>query len=226
MLDQSLKILPSLLAADFAHLEKELASVKTGDILHFDVMDGHFVPNLSFGLDMLRTVKRLTQLPIDVHLMISNPDEMIERYIEAGADYVTFHIEATNHAHRLIQTIKARGVKAGIAINPGTSLTLLDACIQDVDMVLLMSVNPGFGGQSFIEHSYKRLRRLRRMCDEHGVQPHISVDGGVTLTNASALVAAGADMLVAGSFIFASDDRQTTIQQLRDQATLGLVKKG
>ena len=191
MMNDEIRVAPSVLSADFRRLADELADVSTADLLHYDVMDGHFVPNLSFGIDLLRTVKSATELPVDVHLMITNPDEMVERYLDAGADVVSFHYEATSHAHRLVSLIKDRGAKASVAINPATPVCLLEPILCDLDMVLVMTVNPGFGGQRFIESSLRKLRRLRRMCDEQGVNPAIEVDGGITARNAAEVAAAG-----------------------------------
>ena len=185
-----IKIAPSVLSADFTRLGQEVADVSTADMIHYDVMDGHFVPNISFGFDVLRAVKASTDLPVDVHLMVTNPDEMVEKFLDAGADYVSFHYEATAHANRLVQLIHDRGAKASIAINPATPVCLLDPIIDDLDMVLVMTVNPGFGGQSFIESSVRKLRRLRRMCDEHGVNPRIEVDGGIDAGNIAAVACA------------------------------------
>ena len=158
-----IKIAPSVLSADFAHLAQDLDSISTCDYIHYDVMDGHFVPNLTFGLDILKAVKRTSDIPVDVHLMITNPDEMVPLYLEAGADVVTFHMEATSHANRLAALIRDAGAKASVAINPGTSVSTLDAVLDDVDMVLLMTVNPGFGGQKFIPGSLRKLEQLSRM---------------------------------------------------------------
>ena len=207
MMNDEIRVAPSVLSADFRCLADELADVSTADLLHYDVMDGHFVPNLSFGIDLLRTVKSSTELPVDVHLMITNPDEMVERYLDACADVVSFHYEATSHAHRLVSLIKDRGAKASVAINPATPVCMLEPILCDLDMVLVMTVNPGFGGQRFIESSLRKLRRLRRMCDEQGVNPAIEVDGGITARNAAEVVAAGANVLVAGSSVFGAAAR-------------------
>lgn len=217
-------IAPSLLAADCLRLGEELDEVKTADLVHLDVMDGHFVPNLTFGLDTLRAVKSATSLPVDVHLMISNPDEMVEKYLDAGADIVSFHYEATAHAHRLVSLIHDRGAKASIALNPATPVCLLEPIIDELDMVLIMTVNPGFGGQSFIESSTRKLRRLRRLCDEHGVNPHVEVDGGIHARNAQEVAAAGANVLVAGSSVFGAADRAAAIRAIRDAAEAGRRK--
>jgi len=216
-----LYVAPSILSADFMHLGDELASVSSADYVHFDVMDGHFVPNLSFGPGILRQLKRSTCLPCDVHLMVDNPEEVATAYLNAGADVLGFHWEAQTHAHRLVSQIHDAGAKACVALNPATSPLALDAIIEDLDMVLVMSVNPGFGGQRFIESSYKKIRRLKRLCAEHGVNPRIEVDGGISTMNAHEVVAAGADTLVAGSAIFGAKDRPAAIGQLRKAGMRG-----
>lgn len=225
MMNDEIRVAPSVLSADFRRLADELADVSTADLLHYDVMDGHFVPNLSFGIDLLRTVKSATELPVDVHLMITNPDEMVERYLDAGADVVSFHYEATSHAHRLVSLIKDRGAKASVAINPATPVCMLEPVLCDLDMVLVMTVNPGFGGQRFIESSLRKLRRLRRMCDEQGVNPAIEVDGGITARNAAEVVAAGANVLVAGSSVFGAADRAAAIAAIRTSGTSGTSRR-
>ena len=223
MMNDEIRVAPSVLSADFRRLADELADVSTADLLHYDVMDGHFVPNLSFGIDLLRTVKSATELPVDVHLMITNPDEMVERYLDAGV--VSFHYEATSHAHRLVSLIKDRGAKASVAINPATPVCMLEPILCDLDMVLVMTVNPGFGGQRFIESSLRKLRRLRRMCDEQGVNPAIEVDGGITARNAAEVVAAGANVLVAGSSVFGAADRAAAIAAIRTSGTSGTSRR-
>lgn len=225
MMNDEIRVAPSVLSADFRRLADELADVSTADLLHYDVMDGHFVPNLSFGIDLLRTVKSATELPVDVHLMISNPDEMVERYLDAGADVVSFHYEATSHAHRLVSLIKDRGAKASVAINPATPVCLLEPILCELDMVLVMTVNPGFGGQRFIESSLRKLRRLRRMCDEQGVSPAIEVDGGITARNAAEVTASGANVLVAGSSVFGAADRAAAIAAIRTSGTSGTSRR-
>ena len=225
MMNDEIRVAPSVLSADFRRLADELADVSTADLLHYDVMDGHFVPNLSFGIDLLRTVKSATELPVDVHLMITNPDEMVERYLDAGAVVVSFHYEATSHAHRLVSLIKDRGAKASVAINPATPVCMLEPILCDLDMVLVMTVNPGFGGQRFIESSLRKLRRLRRMCDEQGVNPAIEVDGGITARNAAEVVAAGANVLVAGSSVFGAADRAAAIAAIRTSGTSGTSRR-
>lgn len=220
-----IKIAPSVLSADFTKLAEDLADVETADCVHYDVMDGHFVPNISFGLDILKATKRATSLPVDVHLMITNPDELVGAFIEAGADNVTFHMEATSHANRLIQEIHAAGRKASVAINPATPVGALEEVIEDVDMVLVMTVNPGFGGQKFIESSPAKIRRLRSLCDQRGVDPLIEVDGGIKASTAPLVAAAGADVLVAGSAVFGQADRAGAIKAIRDAAFEATLKK-
>lgn len=221
---EDIKIAPSVLSADFARLGAELADVATADYVHYDVMDGHFVPNLSFGLDILRAVKASTDLPVDVHLMITNPDEMVEKYLDAGADLVSFHYEATAHANRLVSLIKDRGAKASIALNPATPVSVLESILDDLDMVLVMTVNPGFGGQKFIESSVRKLRQLRRMCDEHGVSPLVEVDGGISAKTVAKVTAAGANVLVAGSAVFGAADRGAAIADIRRAGLAGVSK--
>lgn len=219
-----IKIAPSILSADFSRLGSELADIASADLVHFDVMDGHFVPNLTFGLDVLRAVKAATSLPVDAHLMISNPDEMVEKYLDAGADIVSFHYEATAHAHRLVSLIHERGAVASVALNPATPVYALEPIMDDLDMVLVMTVNPGFAGQRFIESSTRKLRRLRRMCDEHGVNPMIEVDGGLSAQNASEVTRAGANVIVAGSAVFGAADRAASIADIRRSALVGASK--
>lgn len=221
---EEIRIAPSVLSADFARLGEELADIATADYVHYDVMDGHFVPNLSFGLDILRTVKASTDLPVDIHLMITNPDEMVEKYLDAGADLVSFHYEATAHANRLVSLIKDRGAKASIALNPATPVSMLEPILDDLDMVLVMTVNPGFGGQKFIESSVRKLRQLRSMCDEHGVSPLVEVDGGISAKTVAKVTAAGANVLVAGSAVFGAADRGAAIADIRRAGLAGVTK--
>ena len=212
-------ISPSILASDFANLGCNCKKVvDTGDVdwLHLDVMDGHFVPNLSFGLPLIRQIKSISQLPLDVHLMINNPDTFIEAYLDAGADLLTFHLEATAHPHRLIQQIHARGAKAGISINPGTDIGLLTPLLKEVDLILLMTVNPGFGGQSFLPFCLTKIRDLSNLvAQQKNKLPHISVDGGIDAKTAPLVRQAGANVLVAGSFIYGASDRHAAIFSLR-----------
>ncbi len=221
---EEIRVAPSVLSADFTRLGEELESVGTADLIHYDVMDGHFVPNLTFGPDVLRAVKAATGLPVDVHLMISNPDEMVGSYLDAGADMLSFHYEATAHAHRLVSLVRERGARASLALNPATPVSALEPILDDLDMVLLMTVNPGFGGQSFIESSLRKIRQLRRMCDEHGVNPLVEVDGGISAKTAARVTAAGANVLVAGSAVFGADDRACAIAEIRRAAQAGVPK--
>lgn len=224
-MQSQIKIAPSVLSADFTKLGEDLADISTADYVHYDVMDGHFVPNVSFGLDILKATKRVTDLPVDVHLMISNPDEMLPAFLDAGADMVTFHMEATAHANRLIQLIHAAGRKAAVAICPATPVCMLEDVIEDVDMVLAMTVNPGFGGQKFIDSSPAKLRRIRKLCEERGVSPLIEVDGGIGAATAPLVAAAGANVLVAGSAVFGQEDRAGAIASIRAAAEAALAKR-
>lgn len=225
MSDNAIKVAPSVLAADLTRLGAELDSVRSADLVHVDVMDGHFVPNLTFGPDVVRAVKSSTDLPVDVHLMISNPDEMIGSYLDAGADLVSFHWEATAHANRLVGLVKDRGAKASVALNPATPVNVLEAVLDYLDMVLVMTVNPGFGGQSYLPSSAAQLRRLRRMCEEHGVSPLVEVDGGICAATAGEVTAAGANVLVAGSAVFGAEDRAAAIGSVRRAGELGCAKR-
>ena len=210
-------IAPSILSADFARLADEVAAVERGgaDLLHVDVMDGHFVPNLTVGPPIVESLRKVTKLPLDVHLMITNADSFIAEFAAAGADYLTVHVEACAHLHRTVQSIKERGVKAGVTLNPATSTHTLDEILPDVDLVLIMSVNPGFGGQKFIAACLKKVAAVRQMLDRIGSRASLEVDGGVKVDNAAQVLAAGADVLVAGSAIFSSGDYAATIAALR-----------
>ena len=210
-------IAPSILAADFVRLADEIAAVEQAgaDLLHIDVMDGHFVPNLTIGPPVVESIKKVAKVPLDVHLMITNADTFIPEFVAAGADYITVHVEACPHLHRTIQSIKERGVKAGVTLNPATPVSLLQEILADVDLVLIMSVNPGFGGQKFIPSVLKKIAALREMLDRLQSRALLEVDGGVKPDNAAQIIAAGANVLVAGSAIFASRDYAGTIAALR-----------
>ena len=212
-------IAPSVLASDFANLqsEVEMLNQSQADWIHVDIMDGLFVPNISFGLPVCEAIHRHATKPLDVHLMMQHPERYLADFKEAGAAHLTVHYEACTHLHRTLQQIKQLGCLAGVALNPHTPVELLEDSIQDIDMVLLMSVNPGFGGQSFIEQTYDKIDRLRRLIKRVGTSAHIEIDGGVSDQNARKLVETGADVLVAGSFVFRSEQPQVTIQQLKQQ---------
>lgn len=222
---EDVRIAPSVLSADFLRLGDELASIQTADYVHYDVMDGHFVPQVSFGPGILRQVKAGSGLPVDVHLMVSNPDESVGAYLDAGADVVTFHAECAKHALRIVDEIHAAGRLASVAINPGTAVSCLDALVEHVDMVLVMSVNPGFGGQRFIGSTYRQLDELARLCRSHGARPLVEVDGGVGVANAGELARHGARVLVAGSAVFGREDRAAAISELREAAAAALRKQ-
>lgn len=210
-----IKIAPSILSADMAHLARDLDKIAGADFIHFDAMDGHFTDNLTFGPDVLRAVKRVSDVPVDVHMMVSDPDHTADWFADAGADLITVHWEASTHLHRTIHHLQDRGVKAGVVLNPATPASVLEAIIADVDMVLLMSVNPGFGGQSFIPGALEKVRRVRAMAEAAGAHPMIEVDGGVSAANVEALVEAGADVLVAGSAVFRAEDPAAEVERLR-----------
>jgi ribulose-phosphate 3-epimerase len=210
-------IAPSVLSADFGNLQRDIEMINRSeaDWFHVDVMDGVFVPNISFGFPVLKTLKKHAQKPLDVHLMIVDPDRYIQQFKEAGADILTVHYEACTHLHRTIQAIKDAGMKAGVSINPHTPVSVLEDIICDVDLVLIMSVNPGFGGQKFIERTYSKLRYLKEIIAENEASCLVEVDGGVTDANAEALVKAGADVLVAGNYVFGSNSPEDAIVRIK-----------
>jgi ribulose-phosphate 3-epimerase len=211
-------VAPSILAADFGNLERDITLINKSeaDLIHFDVMDGVFVPNISFGLPICEAVKKVALKPLDVHLMIVNPEKYIDAFKKVGANYLTVHIEACPHLHRVIQMIKEAGCKAGVALNPHTEVQQLRYVIQDLDLVLIMSVNPGYGGQRFIPGALDKVAELRQMIDSTGSHALIEVDGGVNLDTGAELVRKGADILVAGSFVFNSSEPANLIHQLKN----------
>ena len=214
-----IKIAPSILSADFSKLGEEIIKIAVAgaDMVHIDVMDGHFVPNLTLGAPIVKSLRKITDLPFDVHLMINNPENLIDDFIDAGADIITVHMESTNHLHRLIQKIKSKGVKAAVSLNPATPLNTLDEILSDLDMVLLMSVNPGFGGQSFIPATLDKLARLREMITAKNLNIDIQVDGGINVETAPEVIKHGANILVAGSAVYGSKDIKDTIAKLKKQ---------
>ena len=210
-------IAPSILAADFANLQRDIEMINNSDAdwFHLDVMDGLFVPNISFGMPVIKSIAKHAKKPLDVHLMIVDPDRYIKTFAELGANVLTVHYEACTHLHRSLQAIKQEGMQAGVAINPHTNVSLLEDTINDIDLVCLMSVNPGFGGQSFIENTYKKVKQLKKIIEVNGAKTKIEIDGGVTDANAKQLVDAGADVLVAGSYVFGAANPSQTIQDLK-----------
>ena len=208
---------PSLLSADFLNLGRDIEMVNRSeaDWFHCDIMDGRFVPNISFGIPVVKAISQMAEKPLDVHLMIVEPEKYFEDFVKAGADIITFHYEASTHIHRSVQQLKALGVKAGVVLNPHTPVAVLEDIIGDLDLVLLMSVNPGFGGQQFIERTFGKIRRLKAMIEDQGLSTMIEVDGGVNTQNAEALYEAGADILVAGNAVFKSEDPEETIRILK-----------
>lgn len=211
-------IAPSVLAADFANLQRDVEMINhsEADWIHVDIMDGIFVPNISFGFPVVSAIKKHAQRPLDVHLMITDPDRYLEQFKKAGADHLTVHYEACTHLHRTIHAIKDLGCLAGVALNPHTPVALLDDIIEDLDTVLIMSVNPGFGGQSFISNTYKKIADLKRLSADRNPDLFIEIDGGVSMQNARTLVDAGANVLVAGNFVFTAADQTATIADLKE----------
>jgi len=214
------KIAPSILSADFTRLGEEISAIEAAgaDYVHIDVMDGRFVPNITIGPLIVEAVRRVTTLPLDVHLMIAEPDRYIASFAEAGADIIVVHAEATAHLHRTVQLIKSLGKRAGVSLNPATPLNVLDYVLEDLDLVLLMTVNPGFGGQSFIDACIPKIQALRSVMDRRGIEAELEVDGGVKTDNIAAIAHAGADVFVAGSAVFRSPDYAATIAELKKRA--------
>ncbi|WP_421920406.1 ribulose-phosphate 3-epimerase [Marinifilum sp.] len=211
-------ISPSLLAADFTNLKADIEMINRSeaDWFHLDIMDGVFVPNISYGLPVVQQINRIAEKPLDVHLMIIEPDKYVEAFQKAGADYLTVHYEACTHLHRTVQNIKQHDMKAGVSLNPHTPVSVLEDIINDLDLVLLMSVNPGFGGQSFIENTYKKVTQLKKLIEEQNTNTIIEIDGGVNLNTGKKLLDAGANALVAGSFVFGADNPTKTISNLKN----------
>lgn len=214
-----IKLSPSILSADFSNLLMDIKSVEDAgvELLHIDVMDGHFVPNISLGPVVLNSIKGKTSIPFDVHLMIENPDNYIQSFVEAGADIITVHAEACLHLHRTIQNIKSYGIKAGVSLNPATPLCELENVLEELDMVLIMSVNPGFGGQKFIEGSIRKIKSLRTMIEERGLDVDIEVDGGIKVDNVEKVIKAGANVIVAGSAIFSGKNIKENVSAFKEK---------
>lgn len=211
------KIAPSLLAADFLNLQKEIQAVEVAgaDLLHLDIMDGHFVPNITFGPELVKAIRRITGMPIEVHLMISNPEDFVAKFAEAGADIITIHPEVTYHLNRTIETIRSHGCKPGVALNPATPLNALEYVIQSLDLVLIMTVDPGFGGQSFQRAMLPKIMRLKEMVSARSLQLDIAVDGGIDLNTIQLVALAGANMFVSGTGIFKTEDYGKTISEMK-----------
>jgi ribulose-phosphate 3-epimerase len=222
----SVRIAPSILSADFAKLGDAVAMAERGgaELIHVDVMDGHFVPNITIGVPVVKSLKRIARVPLDVHLMIENPDRYVEAFVAAGAASVTVHAEAVVHLHRTVHFIKSLGAKAGVALNPATPVTALEQIAGDVDYVLVMTVNPGFGGQTFIPRSESKVRAVRDLLRREGSTAPIEVDGGIDVHTAPRIVAAGADILVAGNAVFGSPDPERAIRELRAAAESGVTR--
>lgn len=214
------KISPSVLSADFSNIEKDIKMVEDGgaNLLHIDVMDGHFVPNITFGPFIVKAIKKVTSIPLDVHLMIENPGDYVDDFISAGADYLTIHVEATKHLHRVIQKIKSKGIKVGVSLNPHTPLSMIEEVISDIDLILIMAVNPGFGGQSFIPNTIDKLKRLQKLLILHDAKHiEVEVDGGVKLENIKEISDAGCDIFVSGSGIFKATDPKDMIKKMKQE---------
>jgi len=209
------KIAPSILSADFSRMGDQIRLIQNADLIHCDVMDGRFVPNLTFGMKMIADIKKTTALPLDVHLMIEEPEKYIEQFIKAGADWLTFHVEATKNIEHCLSLIRTHSIKGGVAISPDTPVTMLDPYIKDCDIIVIMSVYPGFGGQKFIESSIEKIAALKKMIKDKNAHTLIEVDGGVTLENAKDIIGAGADILVAGNTVFGASDPKAAIEKLR-----------
>ncbi len=220
---KTMMMAPSILSADFLRLGEEIKAVEAAgaEVIHIDVMDGHFVPNITIGPLIVRAVRKITDLPLDVHLMISNPDKYIDDFAAAGADWITVHVEACIHLHRTINHIKSLGKKAGAVLNPATSLNTLDYILQEVDLIMLMSVNPGFGGQSFIESSIDKVKQLRNNLDELGSEAGIEIDGGVSPATIARIAEAGVNIFVAGSAVFGREDYAAEINKMKQLAGFG-----
>jgi ribulose-phosphate 3-epimerase len=223
-----IRIAPSILAADFSALGEEIATAEKGgaDLIHVDVMDGHFVPNITIGPPVVRAIKRVTSLPLDVHLMIADPARYLTTFADAGADFLSVHVEATPHLHKTLTEIKKLGVQAGVALNPSTPESVLDEIATEVDFILVMSVNPGFGGQKFIPRTLTKIVAIQEILEKAKNEAPIEVDGGISQSNAGDVVAAGADVLVAGSAIFGSPDPSQAIEILRMAGSAGLLQRG